>query len=194
MDCSPPGSTVRGIFQARILELVATFYSRGIFLTQGSNPSLLRFLHWQADSLLRHLLVSAVPMTCFLLNLEESHALQWLRPIHLRSGPHWSQCPQSPWWRPRARVLILQKTDSRCRNTCRPSGIQTAAWGILLNLLHCPGVCTGPSVRISRGAGLTGTALPPTHPPALQSQGLCSVGLGRCSLPPFCVILMHKGV
>ena len=28
MDCCPPGSSVRGIFQARILELVATSYSR----------------------------------------------------------------------------------------------------------------------------------------------------------------------
>ena len=29
MDCSPPGSSVHGIFQARILEWVAVFYSRG---------------------------------------------------------------------------------------------------------------------------------------------------------------------
>ena len=29
MDCSPPGSSVRGIFQARILEWVATSSSRG---------------------------------------------------------------------------------------------------------------------------------------------------------------------
>ena len=28
------------------------FLLQGIFLTQGSNLSLLRFLHWQADSLL----------------------------------------------------------------------------------------------------------------------------------------------
>ena len=28
-DCSPPGSSVHGIFQARILEWVAFFYSRG---------------------------------------------------------------------------------------------------------------------------------------------------------------------
>ena len=32
MDCSPPGSSVHGIFQARVLEWVA------IALTQGSNP------------------------------------------------------------------------------------------------------------------------------------------------------------
>ena len=40
MSCSPPSSSVHGISQARILEWVAISYSRGIFLTQGSNPSL----------------------------------------------------------------------------------------------------------------------------------------------------------
>ena len=29
MDCSPPGSSVHGIFQARLLEQVAISYSRG---------------------------------------------------------------------------------------------------------------------------------------------------------------------
>ena len=29
MDCSPPGSSVRGILQARILEWVAISFSRG---------------------------------------------------------------------------------------------------------------------------------------------------------------------
>ena len=38
MDCGPPGSSVRGILQARILEWVAISFSRGIFPTQG--------LHW----------------------------------------------------------------------------------------------------------------------------------------------------
>ena len=53
MDCSPPGSPVHGIFQARILEWV-TYHAllQGIFPIQGSNPSLLHRLHWQADSLL----------------------------------------------------------------------------------------------------------------------------------------------
>ena len=40
MDCSLPGSSVHGIFQASILEWVAISFSRGIFLTQGSNPGL----------------------------------------------------------------------------------------------------------------------------------------------------------
>ena len=53
-DCSPLGSPVRGIFQARILEQVAILLSRGIFPTQGLNPRLPRLLHWQADSLPLH--------------------------------------------------------------------------------------------------------------------------------------------
>ena len=41
MGCSPPGSSVRGIPPARILEWVAIPFSKGIFPTQGSNPQLL---------------------------------------------------------------------------------------------------------------------------------------------------------
>ena len=41
MDCSLPGSSVHGILQARLLEWVAISFSRGIFLTQGSNTGLL---------------------------------------------------------------------------------------------------------------------------------------------------------
>ena len=39
-DCSPPGSSVHGILQARILEWVAISTSRRIFPTQGLNPGL----------------------------------------------------------------------------------------------------------------------------------------------------------
>jgi len=41
MDSSPSGFSVPGILQARILQWVAISFSRGIFLTQGSNPGLL---------------------------------------------------------------------------------------------------------------------------------------------------------
>ena len=34
LDCSPPGSSIHGIFQARILEQVAISFARGIFLTR----------------------------------------------------------------------------------------------------------------------------------------------------------------
>ena len=40
MDCSLQGSSVHGIFQARVLEWVAISVSWGIFLTQGWNPGL----------------------------------------------------------------------------------------------------------------------------------------------------------
>ena len=49
MDCSPPGSSVHGIFEARILEWVA-ISSRGSSRLR-SNPRLLHLLHWQVDSL-----------------------------------------------------------------------------------------------------------------------------------------------
>ena len=53
MDCSPPGSSVHGILQARILEWAATPSSGGSFWLQGSNLCLPRLLHWQmASSLL----------------------------------------------------------------------------------------------------------------------------------------------
>ena len=44
MDCSPPGSTVHGILQARILEWVAVSFSRVL------NLHLLCLLHWHAGS------------------------------------------------------------------------------------------------------------------------------------------------
>ena len=48
VDCSPPGSSVHEILQARIVEWVVTFFSRGVFLTQGLK---LHLLGWQVDSL-----------------------------------------------------------------------------------------------------------------------------------------------
>ena len=45
-DCSPPDSSVHGIFQARMLEWGAISSSRGS--SQRSNP---HFLHWQVGSL-----------------------------------------------------------------------------------------------------------------------------------------------
>ena len=52
MDCSPPGSSVHGILQARIPEWVATSSSRGS--SQIKDLSLLCLMHWQVDSLPLH--------------------------------------------------------------------------------------------------------------------------------------------
>ena len=50
MDRSMPGSSVHGIFQARILQWVTTLYSRGSSqLRDWTRIS--RLLHWQVDSL-----------------------------------------------------------------------------------------------------------------------------------------------
>ena len=50
MDCIPPGSSVHGIFQARIPEWVAISSSR-IFPTQRLTLCLLHLLHWKVNSL-----------------------------------------------------------------------------------------------------------------------------------------------
>ena len=47
MDYSPPGSPIREILQARILEWRAIPSFQGIFPTQGLNPSLLSLLQWR---------------------------------------------------------------------------------------------------------------------------------------------------
>ena len=49
VDCSLPGSSIRGISQTRIQEWVDIFFSWGIFPTQVANPQSPAF---QADSLL----------------------------------------------------------------------------------------------------------------------------------------------
>ena len=49
MDCSPAGSSVHGVSQARVLDCHALL--QWIFPIQRSNPSLLRLLRWQAGSL-----------------------------------------------------------------------------------------------------------------------------------------------
>ena len=50
LDCSPPGFSVHGISQARILEWVCCFLPQGIFLTQGSNLHLLHLLHCRGNT------------------------------------------------------------------------------------------------------------------------------------------------
>ena len=51
MDCSPPGSSFRGILQARVLEAREHALLQGTFPIQGLKSCLLRPLHWQAGSL-----------------------------------------------------------------------------------------------------------------------------------------------
>ena len=65
-DCSLPDSSTHGIFQARILELVAISFPRGLFPTQGSNPGLkhrrqtLYYLSHQECPLLEYTLTNEI--------------------------------------------------------------------------------------------------------------------------------------
>ena len=79
MDCSPPGPSVHGIFQARVLEWGAIAFS-GIFPDQGSNP---RPLHWQPDS---HSLYHQGSPRQLIFN-KCVKAIQW------RKGSLWNE-----WW------------------------------------------------------------------------------------------------
>ena len=51
MDCSPPGSSVHEDFPDKNTGGGCHFLLQGFFSTQGLKLYLLRFLHWQADSL-----------------------------------------------------------------------------------------------------------------------------------------------
>ena len=91
MDCSPPGSSVLGILQARTLEWVAMPSSRGIFPAQGLNPGLLHHrwilyrLSHQGSPSIKQL------NTCYLwraMLVLDSKALRPLLPLH--PPPHWS--------------------------------------------------------------------------------------------------------
>ena len=64
LDCSLSGTSVNGIFQARILEWVVNSYSGEIFLTQESNPCLLPcrqiLYHWVTRKALNSILTPFV--------------------------------------------------------------------------------------------------------------------------------------
>ena len=47
-DCSPPGSSVHGDSPGKNTGVCCHALLQGIVPTQGSNPSLLCLLHWQA--------------------------------------------------------------------------------------------------------------------------------------------------
>ena len=77
MDYGPPGFFVDRILQTRVLEWVACLL-QGIFPTQGSNPCLLSFLHWQVGSLPQALPGKPMKRPEVLLNIS------WL-------GKHWGK-------------------------------------------------------------------------------------------------------
>ena len=112
MDCSPPGSSAHGILKAWILDGCPP---PEVFLTQGSNPSVLHLLHCQAASLplapprklVKWSPISPVAVCCFVKCLYRSTSSQstfipriwvqiwlgsgicdwyWLRDINITTG------------------------------------------------------------------------------------------------------------
>ena len=59
MDCTLPGSSVRGDSPGKNTGVVCHALLQGIFPTQGSKPHLLQLLHWQVGSL------SPLDMICY---------------------------------------------------------------------------------------------------------------------------------
>ena len=82
MDCSPPGSSIHGIFQARVLEWAAISFSRDPFPTQGSNTGPLH-----CRQMLYHL--SHQGSLCLLTKLHSINiSYKYMRKVHIKVPVH----------------------------------------------------------------------------------------------------------
>ena len=102
VDCSPPGSSVHGILQARVLEWVA-MPSPGIFPIQEWNSYLLALLHWQAGTLPRE-----PPRKPF---FSSNNGYKRDFPGSLVGKTPSSQCGGAPVW-----FLVMELIDFTYRN------------------------------------------------------------------------------
>ena len=105
MYCNPPGSSVHGDTLGKNIGVVCHALLQGILPTQGSNPSLLQLLHWQANfpplsylgsPFLRQLLLFSYSIMSSSLQL---HGLQNSR--HPCPSPSLGVCSNScplHWW------------------------------------------------------------------------------------------------
>ena len=89
MDCSPPGSSVHGVFQARTLEWVATSFSRGSSWLRGWTQvsSFLATIHYCV------LLVPLCMLSCF--SLVQLFATPW---TVTRQSPLSVGFPRQEYW------------------------------------------------------------------------------------------------
>ena len=138
MDCGLPGSCVRGILQARILERAAIPSSRASgdqTQTQGWNPCLLHLLHWWASSLpLVHGIFVLIPlmpqqMACGVLVPWPGigpEPLQW---------EHWVPDPRLPENSQPQGALISENCGKSLRLYTR-AGITQLLAGLRAKILH----------------------------------------------------------
>ena len=107
MGCSPPGSSVHGTSQARILEWVAIPFSRGIFLTQG--------LHLDSHIAGRFFTIGDTRETQ---ERPEGTPKNWQRSLTNREQEAGDFTPTSP------RILILPTTSETRRGTKASDGTE----------------------------------------------------------------------
>ena len=93
MDYSPPGSSVHGIFPARILEWVGILFSTGVFPSQGMNLGL---SHCRAS------LIAQLVMNPPAIQETWVQSLDWEDPLEKGKATHssilaWSIIQTSPW-------------------------------------------------------------------------------------------------
>ena len=136
-DCSPPGSSVDGILQARILEWVAIPFSGGVFLDQGTEP---KSPALQADSLplkLLLLLLLSRFSRVWLCATPQTEAHQAPRSLGFSRHEHWSGLPfPSPMHESEVAQSCLTLSDPM---NCSPPGssihgifqARVLEWGII---------------------------------------------------------------
>ena len=110
VDCSPPGSSVYGILQARILEWVAIFSSRGSSDTklEPRPPALLLLLLLLLSRFSRVRLLDSFKNPIFLLSFNLFHISLFINSIYIISTMfwdfedffkiHWFICIESQLW------------------------------------------------------------------------------------------------
>ena len=124
LDCSPPGFSVHGIIQARILECVAVPSSMGIFPTQGPNPHLLHLLHC------KQILFFLIFLFIFFICSGFCHTLKWKShgftcvphpdpPSHLPLHPLPLGFPSAPG--PLSHLWNLHNFFKRSQNKTKPN-------------------------------------------------------------------------
>ena len=128
LDCSPPGSSVHGDSPGKNTDVGCHDLLQGIFLTQGSNLSLLRLLHWQAGSL--PLMPPAKPLCV------ESGRKKKVRQITWKAVQHWGyflECKCHSW----ANSLSFHDISVSWTSSCKESDT-TEQFSLSLFLhFHC---------------------------------------------------------
>ena len=127
MDCSPPGSSIHGIFQARVLEWGAIAFSDHLVL-----PKKIIYSYFLEELTVQGLLKQMSSKGCCKCsNHNEHRAFPGSRKGSKKRGP-WVQ---PGFWEsyPEVKMLVCSRTTGRCRGTNWVSGrVDSKSWGTYL--------------------------------------------------------------